>query len=650
VKRHGIGALLLAVGLHATAGAAASDTSPEYRAVQTRLQQGWNTWDTHTVTGSVLLPYGLSIAVGVHKRNAVYGEAYLKNALIGRRGDKEEQVVPGPHAWDGAYTELQLAWNGIAFTLQTVKAGDDLVMLVTPRRAAVPTAGAPAAGSGLVAATQPGDVVFSASLLWNRPGTVERGASAITARLPGKDIAIHPAGTVVDNPYFPAAGPSFAFRLDAPSGISTGKARTVAEIESIVAGARTAFLARTEGIDGKNNGGAVRGAIETVLGWDTVYEPGKGRVISPVSRIWNENWGGYVLFEWDTFFAATLAAVGNKDLAYANALEILNEAAPGGHVPNYARAGGWKSSDRSEPPVGAITILELYKRFGDRWFLAAAYDRLLAWNAWWPAHRDRQGYLVWGSDPTTPVVNPDDTTIGTLQGAKYESGLDNSPMYDGAGFDKTRWQMELADVGLMSLYVADCDALAEIAAVLGKAQDVAVLRGRADKYRRALGTLWDPATNIYRNKDLRTGALSPRLSPTNFYPLIARVPTAAQADAMIHDHLRNPDEFWHARVLPSIARNDPAFADQEYWRGRIWGPMNYLVWLGLGKYATPTAVRTRRELGQLSLNLFLEEWKAGGHVHENYSGTGPDNDSAVNSDRFYHWGALLGLIGPGVAQ
>jgi hypothetical protein len=76
--------------------------------------------------------------------------------------------------------------------------------------------------------------------------------------------------------------------------------------------------------------------------------------------------------------------------------------------------------------------------------------------------------------------------------------------------------------------------------------------------------------------------------------------------------------------------------------------MNYLVWLGLGQYRTPTAIEARRELGEKSLALFLGEWRSKGHVHENYSATGPDSHNVANSDAFYHWGALLGLIGPGV--
>ena len=61
---------------------------------------------------------------------------------------------------------------------------------------------------------------------------------------------------------------------------------------------------------------------------------------------------------------------------------------------------------------------------------------------------------------------------------------------------------------------------------------------------------------------------------------------------MIAKHLKNPDEFWGKWVIPSIAFNDPAFKDQDYWRGRIWGPMNYLVYLGLQNYNDPADPRS----------------------------------------------------------
>jgi len=642
-------AALATLPAYAQVQAQVQAATPEYAALQARLQQGWNSWDTRSVTRQVLLPQGLAVDLGVKRRSSENTDAFLATALIGRKGPTDEKVVPGPHAYDGSYSELRLSWRGIDLRLETAQVDGDLVMLVTPVDAPAPAqapAGAPARDTFL----RPDDktglaplAVFSANLLWNRPGSVERVGDHLVAHVSGRDIGVYAAGRQMADPQLPVSGPYLALSLDGAAAVSTGRARSLDEVTAIVARRREALAARSAST---GSVGQVRAAIETVLGWDTIYDPSKGRVLSPVSRIWNENWGGYVVFDWDTFFAADMAAIGNKDLAYANALEVLGEATPAGFVPNYARAGDWKSWDRSEPPVGAITILDLYRRFHERWLLDQSYAALLKWNRWWPAHRAIGDYLVWGSDPDTQPRNPDDLSIGTLQGARYESGLDNSPMYDDVGFDGRL--MQLADVGLMSLYVADCAALADIADLLAKPEDARELRGRAGRYRRSLATLWDPDTQIYRNKDLRTGKLSARISPTNFYPMLARVPSPAQADAMIKRYLLDPTKFGGALMLPSVPRDDPAFKDQDYWRGRIWGPMNYLVWLGLGRYDSATANGARQVLGQRSLDLFLNEWRAKGHVHENYSATGADSDSSKSTDWFYHWGALLGLIGPGV--
>jgi neutral trehalase len=196
----------------------------------------------------------------------------------------------------------------------------------------------------------------------------------------------------------------------------------------------------------------------------------------------------------------------------------------------------------------------------------------------------------------------------------------------------------------MGMYIADSDALAQIADTLGKPAEAAELHKRAAKYRSSLATLWDPAAGIFLNKDLHTGQFSHRLSPTNFYPMLAHAATPEQAQRMIKEHLLNPAEFWGDVVIPSIARNDPAFKDQDYWRGRIWGPMNYLVYLGLRNYPEPEIAEARQQLAQKSLDLFLKEWRANGHVHENYNGTTGQGDDVTSSDRFYHWGALLGLM------
>lgn len=630
----GFGAVLLC-SLHmfgqthpsAAAAVPLPSASAQYKAVQQRLARGWNTWDTRSVTTQVLLPDGLAIHLGMKHNTTESQDAFLPEALIGRLDPGAEQVRPGPHAWDGSYTDLQVSWRSDRWRVQSAHDGEDMVMLVSP------VAGA----SGGLAPT----AFFSVDLLWNRQGMVGWHGDAIEAITPTATTEVfctceNPSVAMLPQPG--VGGPYFAADLTGPVAISTGHRRSLEEVRAVLKREHGAYEAALS----KNaKSSPIVDAIETTLAWDTIFEPEQRRVVSPVSRIWNVRWGGYVIFDWDTFFAATMASVGDRDLAYADTIETLRTITAEGFIPNYARGGNWKSFDRSEPPVGSITVLGLYQKYHDRWLLEDAYPALLKWNEWWPKHREIDGYLAWGSDGQNPPGNLDDRSRGTRAGAILESGLDNSPMYDNAVYDPKLHVLEFADVGLMSMYIADCDALATIADVLDKSTDASSLRERSAHYRAKLQTLWVPKEGIYLNKDLHTGQFSQRLSPTNFYPMLAHAPTAEQASEMVEKHMMNPAEFWGEWVLPSIARNDPAFRDQNYWRGRIWGPMNYLVYLGLCNYDLPKA---QAALASKSYALFLREWEQHRHVHENYNAILGEGDDVKNSDRFYHWGALLGYV------
>jgi neutral trehalase len=214
-------------------------------------------------------------------------------------------------------------------------------------------------------------------------------------------------------------------------------------------------------------------------------------------------------------------------------------------------------------------------------------------------------------------------------------------MYDGVPFDEKTHLLRMADVGLTGLYVADCRALAEIATLVGRAADADELRSRGERYASALRGLWDEKAGIYRNRRTDTGEASPKVSPTSFYPLLARVPTPAQAERMVREHYFNPAELYGEWVLPSIARNVPGFADQDYWRGRIWGPMNFLVYLGLRNYELPEA---RTDLARRSYDLLMKSWRKDGAIYENYNAVTGAGDDVTSSDAYYHWGALLGVI------
>jgi hypothetical protein len=120
--------------------------------------------------------------------------------------------------------------------------------------------------------------------------------------------------------------------------------------------------------------------------------------------------------------------------------------------------------------------------------------------------------------------------------------------------------------------------------------------------------------------------------------MLAKVCSDTQAKRMIAAHYYNPDEFYGKYVMPSIARNDSAFKDNNYWRGRIWGPMNFLVYLGMRNYDLKEA---RMDLIGKSKDLFLQNFRADGGVYENYNSVSGAGSDVHNADGFYHWGALL---------
>ncbi len=285
--------------------AAQTPRSPEYEAVQERLAQGWNTWDVYSVGAQVLLPEGFTIRVGLKNNSALYADAFLSDLLIGRQGKGEEDVVPGPHTWNGSYTELRVSWQKHELRLQTAHDGGDLVMLATP-----------------VASTTslPPTLVFSTGVLWNSPGAAAKSGDHIEFTNASGKICVYWTGQEQPPAALPVETPFFAGLFQGPIGLSTGHPRSVDQIRTILMRERPA-------------GDNIAQAIESVMGWDTFYDPSKARVISPVSRLWSTGWGGYVLFDWDTFFAASLAAIGDRDLAYADTIETLRESTPDGFCP-----------------------------------------------------------------------------------------------------------------------------------------------------------------------------------------------------------------------------------------------------------------------------------------------------------------------------
>jgi len=644
----------------------------------------WNTYDPLGMNRIVRFPelYEIRISVYAPESGAYASKFYFLEHL----GDVGNALRAEAHSADCSYARTDLCFAGCSFRIEYASSEDgSLSCSVTPLAVADPftlllvevlrawdldgnveleesaAISFPCASGGkiIIAGVQddcsvhnpgtpvacgvyPSEEELSQSLLESRTLNGARGKGALAA-----------LGFYARNPL-----KITAWIEETTEAVSSGRPSTQ-DIAVKVHEAERHYDETTPTINGGPFEGCYR-AVTSVMNWMTVFDQIHGLPYSPVSRSWIDNYMVRIGFDrttrgpltglWDSFVHALLHSVNDRSLAESNIRVVLGDhALMNNTYPTNYMVSDFLSGDRSQPPLGAIAAWKLYRRFGNTELLEWLYPRLKRWREWWKKRRDgnRDGLLEWGSNLDVEKVGND---AGTLFAAKCESGMDNSPLYDEADYDQAAGTMNLSDVGLNALFAADALYLAKIADALGKQTDKETLEIEYQALAARINSnLWNDESEAYMDR-FWNGDFSARLGPTMFYPLFARIPDKNRADTILRRHLLNEKEFWGEFVIPTISRNDPAFMDQLYWRGRIWPPVNYLIYMGLKAYEYDDVAH---ELACRSVRLFMHEWKLRGHCHENYNAiTGEADDVPVaaspgsnGSDRFYPWGALLALMG-----
>jgi putative isomerase len=378
-------------------------------------------------------------------------------------------------------------------------------------------------------------------------------------------------------------------------------------------------------------------AVRDVIGWNTVWDGINRRPYTAISRNWDlAKFGGFGVWLDDQLYHALLASQLDLDIARENIEAALASATPAGNLACLITANdAWV--DRTQIPVGAFVLWSIYLRTGARDLLERAYPLLARNHDWWWANRDPEG-LHLASYGTSDVGSG--LYKGTSFGARNESSMDNSPIHDEAVYDPVTRTLTTIDVGLNSMLALDAEMLSAIAAELGEAAEAKRFAAIAERTRALIqDQLWDGSRGLFANR-LRSGQFVNSVGPTSFYPLAAGAASEAQIESLLA-HLDDPDTFGGAFVIPSVSRNDPAFRDNVYWRGRIWPPLNYWVWQGLrrsGRFERASL------LAKASLDLFRPAWDER-LCPENYNAETGEPMDQPDTEGFYGWGALMPLMG-----
>jgi neutral trehalase len=402
--------------------------------------------------------------------------------------------------------------------------------------------------------------------------------------------------------------------------------------------------------------GLYEGAAEAVtnnLHWTVLYQPGGHRLYTPAGRGWifPKPGGGrddWTIFEWDSFLNALELSIESSKLALDAVEAVLGTEYPNGNIPNWR--GRWSGTpDRSEPPVGAYVVLKLFQKTGDMNLLRSAYPRLRAWHDFWTGRKpggslrrdgNGDGLLEWGSDVelvAKDVPTWEKNAPGKMRAA-WESGEDDLPNWDEAPFSETTGTLMMNCLDLNSLYALDSWCLSQIASILGLNRDSDQYLAHYEKLKALINAqLWNEKEGFYFDR-YWDGRFSVHKAASGFFPLIARIPDPQRAQRMLQQ-LLDPKKFWGDYVVPSISRDDPAFKpeNQQYWRGTIWPPTNYLIYQGLKAYGFDAVAS---EFAKKSSEMFLRTWTNFQLCPENFDSL----TGEAGGQRYQSWGPLFALV------
>jgi putative isomerase len=538
--------------------------------LQSSLSVGWNTWNRASATAHVHLPsaFGFDVTIVDPAMNTSFTRGIVDRCDPPGRPCL---VRPGAHTSNGSFTHLdQRVREGLTVAVRSAHVGAAVpsgasrgdataVLLVANRSGAVPA----------TAVAQLQLKVHSRFYFDCLPRT-DSGAvpcGVISAAADGKGLIARPVG--LPPVFLRAIGGSVGVTADeqgllvtfagaAACLVSSSGAepqlKALEQCRQAVAEAEARVEAELEARYPRSTVGSERDvvdAIRAVMGWNSMYDH-RATVITPVSRSFGQM--PFEMWEWDTYFSTLLAAESSKELAYSNLIEITRPTVAG-NVPGF-RTSQASVQDRSKPYVGAMVLELLFSKFHDKWIVELLWDDMLMWTNWIRDTRLEQpaGLVVLASDNVAPGQS--DRHQCTKEAVIWESGLDNSPMYDETEIQwdypkpadvpiGTSCRFHLYDVGMTGLYLSMLDSLSNLAAEIDRPDDAASLRARHNKTAAALNRwLWNSSLGVYTNVRSRgDNGTSTRISPFNFHPLISGAASVEQAKVMATRWLLTDEGF-----------------------------------------------------------------------------------------------------------
>lgn len=286
------------------------------------------------------------------------------------------------------------------------------------------------------------------------------------------------------------------------------------------------------------------------LDWSSVVHP-TGNLKRP-AMLMSKNWMTNV-WAWDHAFNALAVCLTDPDLAWDQFMVMFDHQAENGQIPDYIN-DVLLLTCFVKPPIHGWILSRMIEFGGplstER--MAEAYEKVGKWTDWWFTHRQPDGDglpVYWHGN---------------------DSGWDNGTVFD--------VPLPLKAADLAAFLVVQMDVLAEFAGTLGKADEAAAWRERADKTLGALlEGLWDGKKFRCVSTVTRETA-NPSDSVFGCLPILLgeRLPKEVR-EALAGEIDRHCTEWGPATEHPESSK----YEADGYWRGPIWAPSTMILVDGL---------------------------------------------------------------------
>ncbi|MGV8090360.1 MAG: trehalase family glycosidase [Mangrovibacterium sp.] len=243
-------------------------------------------------------------------------------------------------------------------------------------------------------------------------------------------------------------------------------------------------------------------------------------------------------------------------------------------VINFNGSVNWRNT---KPPISGWAVWEVFEKTRDFSFLEVLYPKLYRYHYWWYANRDhdRNGLCEWGS------------TDGTVEAAKWESGMDDGIRFDNRKMlrnNDNAYSIDLESVDLNSFLFAEKICLSHMAKILGKVDDEKTFISEAAALKKQIrDKMFDPQTGFFYDIDLQSKLPLSIKGNEGWVPLWAKVATPEQAQAVVKIML-DPLKFNSKIPFQSVSMDEKQFDPNDGYRGAVWLDQVYYGIAGLRNY------------------------------------------------------------------